>query len=112
MATKVFDRETLLDLLVNFVPLGIILFFIVAFGVYAPFGFDPLAKGVQYFLLLMPFVSLAILTYLSAKAIAGSEKRETVYLPGQATVEGAEPAEERVEDHEGVQAEPQDLEEA
>lgn len=112
METKIFDRETLLDLLVNFVPLGIIFFFIVAYFVYDPFGFDPMARGVQYVLLLFPFIGLAVLTYLSAKAIAGAEKRETVYLPGQATVSGAEPAEERVEGHEGVQTEPQDIDES
>lgn len=86
MAT-IFDRETLLDLVVNGVPLFIMLFFIVAFAVVNPFGFDPLASGLQFALIVVPFVALAILTYLSARAIAGDEARtERLLPPGQATV--------------------------
>jgi hypothetical protein len=93
MATKIFDRETMLDLTVNFIPLFIILFFIVGFAVFNPFGFDSMATGIQYALLLAPFAFLAILTYISARAIAGDEKRSTegVLPPGQATVPGVEP---------------------
>ena len=43
MATRIFDRETLLDLVVNAVPLFIMGFFIIAFVLFSPFGFDPLA---------------------------------------------------------------------
>jgi hypothetical protein len=89
--TEIFDRETVLDLVVNIIPLFIILFFIVAFVLFNPFGIDPLASGIQFGLLVAPFILLAILTYISGKAIAGSEKRFTVYLPGQATVTGAKP---------------------
>jgi hypothetical protein len=93
MATKIFDRETMLDLTVNFIPLFIILFFIVAFAVFNPFGFDSMATGIQYALLVAPFVFLAILTYISARAIAGDEKRSSdgVLPPGQAAVPGVEP---------------------
>jgi hypothetical protein len=91
MATETFDRETLLDLVVNVIPLFIILFFTVAFVLFNPFGFEPLASGIQFGLLVAPFVLLAILTYISGKAISGAEKRFTVYLPGQATVTGAKP---------------------
>lgn len=93
MATKIFDRDTLLDLTVNMVPLFIILFFVVGFALFNPFGFDPLATGIQYGLLVFPFVALAILTYLSGKAIAGDEKRAEVFAQGQAIVTGAEPIE-------------------
>jgi hypothetical protein len=89
--TEIFDRETLLDLVVNIIPLFIIFFFIVAFLLFNPFGVEPLASGIQFGLLVAPFVLLAILTYISGKAIAGSEKNFTVYLPGQATVTGAKP---------------------
>lgn len=91
MATRIFDRDTLLDLTVNFVPLFIMAFFVVGFLLVNPWGFDPLASGLQFGLLLAPFVALAVLTYYSGKAIAGDEKRSTVYIPGQATVPGAEP---------------------
>jgi hypothetical protein len=98
MATKVFDRDTLLDLTVNFIPLFIILFFIVGYAVYDPFGLDSVSRILQYVLLVAPFVLLAILTYLSGKAIATAEKTSTVYLPGGATVDDAEPIEEHEEE--------------
>jgi hypothetical protein len=97
MTDEIFDRETMLDLVVNFIPLFIILFFTLAFLFFNPFGFDSLNSGIQFGLLIAPFILLAILTYISGKAIAGTEKSYTVYLPGQATVTGAKPLHE----HEG-----------
>jgi len=98
MSTKVFDRDTLLDLTVNFVPLFILLFFLVGYVVYNPFGVDSVTRILQVTLLLAPFVLLAILTYLSGKAIATAEKTAPMYLPGGATVDGAEPIEEEHEE--------------
>jgi len=98
MSTKVFDRDTLLDLTVNFIPLFILLFFLVGYAVYRPFGIDSVSQILQYALLIAPFVLLALLTYLSGKAIATAEKTSTVYLPGGATVDGAEPIEEEHEE--------------
>ena len=94
METKIFDRETILDLMVNFIPLGIIFFFIAAFAVVDPWGFDLVASGLMFAIMGIMFVALAILTYLSAKAIAGDEKRATVYAQGQAGLKGAEPIHE------------------
>ncbi|MFC6872980.1 DUF6684 family protein [Halobellus marinus] len=94
MANKIFDRDTLLDLTVNVVPLFIMGFFVVAFAVFSPFGIDPLTSSVQFGLLAVPFVLLAVLTYFAGRAVAGSEKSGDVYLPGQASVEGATPIEE------------------
>lgn len=94
MANKIFDRDTLLDLTVNVVPLFIIAFFVVAFAAFSPFGIDPLASAIQFGLLAIPFVLLAILTYFAGRAVAGSERSGEVYLPGQAGVEGAEPLED------------------
>lgn len=96
MATKVFDREMFLDLVVNFIPLFILFFFIVGYAVYNPFGVDSVFRTLQYALIVTPFVLLGVLTYLSAKAIGASERDSAVYLPGGATVDGAEP----IEDHE------------
>jgi hypothetical protein len=98
MATTVFDRDTLLDLTVNFIPLFIILFFIVGFFVWSPFGVDRVSRILQYVLLIAPFVLLALLTYLSGKAISTAEKTGTVYMPGAATVDDAEPMEEEHEE--------------
>ena len=91
MEAKIFDRETMLDLVVNFIPLGIILFFITMFVVVSPWGFGGMASGVMLGLLIVPFVALAVLTYISAKAIAGDEKTKPVYAQGQAGLEEAEP---------------------
>jgi len=91
MEAKIFDRETMLDLVVNFIPLGIILFFIAVFVMVTPWGFDVRTSGVMLGLMIVPFVALAVLTYLSAKAIAGDEKTKPVYAQGQAGLEEAEP---------------------
>ena len=101
METKIFDRETMLDLVVNFIPLGIILFFIAVFVVVTPWGFDVRTSGVMLGLMIVPFVALAVLTYLSAKAIAVDEKTKPVYAQGQAGLEEAEP--ERHGDEESVE---------
>ena len=68
-----FERETLLDLTVNVIPLGIILFFVVGFAVVPAFGVDPVISGIQYSLLVVPFLGLAVLTYYAGKAIEGAE---------------------------------------
>ena len=99
MEAKIFDRETMLDLVVNFIPLGIILFFIALFVVVTPWGFNVRTSGVMLGLMIVPFVALAILTYLSAKAIAGDEKTKPVYAQGQAGLEEAEPEHHGDDDH-------------
>lgn len=102
METKIFDKETILDLMVNFIPLGIILFFIGAFVVFAPWGFDPMASGLMLAIMGGMFIALTVLTYYSAKAIAGDEKRATVYAQGQAGLEGAVPLHGSGDDAESV----------
>ncbi|PSQ45035.1 cox cluster protein [Halobacteriales archaeon SW_6_65_15] len=66
MANSVFDRETLLDISVNLIPLGMILFFVVLLvtgSTYEPNLFiETIALGLH----VVPFVSLAILTYIAA----------------------------------------------
>lgn len=104
MANRIFDKDTLLDLTVNIIPLFIILFFVVVFAVVNPWGFDPLGSGLQYALLIAPFVALAVLTYLSGKAIAGAEKSGKVFLPGQANVTGAKTLEEREAEAEALES--------
>lgn len=101
MADTVFDKETLLDLIVNGVPLFILLFFLGVFVALPYFGFGGLATLEQFLIVGLSFVGLAILTYIAAKKIAGTEKEGTNYLPGQANVPGAKPIEEREEEREG-----------
>jgi hypothetical protein len=71
---KTFDRETLLDLVVNAIPLGIILFFILAFALINPFGSDPVGTAIQFSIMIVTFVALAVLTYVSGKAISEAEQ--------------------------------------
>jgi len=73
MAEKAFDRETLLDLTVNVIPLGILLFFIAAFAVFTPWGFDPLISGLQFAIVGVTAVLLTILTYYAGKAVSTAE---------------------------------------
>lgn len=73
MADHTFDRETLLDLAVNVIPLGIILFFVVFFLVFDPFGNDPVAVALSQLLLVVPFVVLATITYVAGRIIAETE---------------------------------------
>ena len=86
MADRVFDRETLLDLIVNIIPLAIIGFFAVLFAAVNPFGFDLTYSTLSFALLVVPFVLLAILTYLSGRAIAGDEKHRGIDVERDAQV--------------------------
>jgi hypothetical protein len=71
---RIFDRETLLDLTVNIIPLGIILFFVVLFLAFRPFGVDPVATVISMGLLVIPFAALAVLTYFAGKVITEAER--------------------------------------
>ncbi|WP_138005403.1 DUF6684 family protein [Halalkalirubrum salinum] len=99
MESKIFDKETLLDLTVNFIPLGIILTFIAVFAVVSPWGFDIRASGIMYAVMIIMFTALGVLTYLSGKAIAGDEKTKPVYSQGQAFLDDSEPIEHEEADH-------------
>lgn len=74
MTERLFDRDTMLDLTVNMIPMGIILFFIIGFTVFNPFGFSLEKTSLQYALLIVPFVAMALLTYYAGKAIATGER--------------------------------------
>lgn len=92
---EIFDRETVLDLTVNMIPLGIILFFTGLFVFANPFaGLDRLGFLIMLGLHVMPFVGLALLTYVSGKAIGGDEERSAVFFQGQATMDNAPTREE------------------
>jgi hypothetical protein len=71
--SKTFDRETLLDLLVNAIPLGMLLFFILVFAVLNPFGSNPVHTAIQMTIMIVTFAALAALTYVSGKAISEAE---------------------------------------
>jgi len=106
---RIFDRETLLDLTVNFIPLGIILFFVVLFALFRPFGVDIVATVIMMGLLIIPFAALAVLTYFAGKVITEAERRgesetaETVAETAIGVGEGAaDEADDSSDDGEGA----------
>jgi archaellum biogenesis protein FlaJ (TadC family) len=76
MAQKVFDRETVLDLTVNFIPLGILALFFVAFIVFTPFGFDSVITTIQLAIIAVSGLGLLALTYYSGMAVSKAEKAQ------------------------------------
>ncbi len=78
MAAKVFDRETLLDLSVNVIPLVILALFAVLFLVLSPFGFDSTITTIQFGIIGTMAFGLTVLTYYSGKAVASAEREAEV----------------------------------
>lgn len=68
------DRETFLDVLVNLVPVGILVFFEIVFLMMTPWGHDPVAFAFMHFLTVLPLVLLLFVTYYSAKIITRDER--------------------------------------
>jgi hypothetical protein len=66
MPHPVFNRETLLDISVNLIPLGIILFFTVFLLFFSPWPQNLFVEVIALGLHVVPFVGLAILTWISA----------------------------------------------
>ena len=73
MEKELFDRETVLDLTVNFIPLGILLVFIVLYLVFNPFGVGSVISSIQFAIIGTMFLALAALTYYSGGAISRAE---------------------------------------
>ncbi|MFB6202635.1 MAG: DUF6684 family protein [Halorhabdus sp.] len=77
------DHETLLDLLVNGIPLGILVFFFAAFALASPFGWNSVASGLQLAIVGSMIVLLAVLSYYAGRAIANAERNgESEEPPG------------------------------
>ncbi len=74
--STLFTREAILDIVVNLVPLAIIAFFSVLFLVFAPWGYEPFPILLMTGLHVVPFVFLALITYLTLRAIEGGRVRE------------------------------------
>jgi hypothetical protein len=69
MASTLFTRDTFFDLLVNIIPIAIMAFFVVAFTVSNPWDGSLLGRALQYALIIVPLIALAILTYAAAVRI-------------------------------------------
>ncbi|MFC6961038.1 DUF6684 family protein [Halocatena marina] len=76
MGRYALNRETLLDVTVNIIPLFIILFYLVLFIVYDPYRWEPLIIGVSLILLIIPFVLLALVTYIAGRTIEQEETQQ------------------------------------
>lgn len=81
MSERTFDRETMLDLFVNAIPLAILLFFVVLYVAVAPFPENSVVLVVQLSIIVLTGVGLLLLTYYSGKAISNAEKEMDEYIP-------------------------------
>ncbi|MFT4884193.1 MAG: hypothetical protein ACI8U4_001706 [Natronomonas sp.] len=81
MSERTFDRDTLLDLFVNGIPLAILLFFVVLYVAVAPFPENSVVLVVQLSIITLTGVALALLTYFSGKAISTAEKEMEDPIP-------------------------------
>lgn len=75
MVQRVIDRKTAVDLIVNLIPMGMLVFFIGLFISISPWEWDPIAFVIAHGLLLVPLFFLALVTYVSGRAIARDERR-------------------------------------
>ena len=74
MNSSVFDKDTILDLTVNIVPLVILGFFIVLYLILNPWGFDDiLVSVISHGLMIFTFLNLLLLTYVAALFIERDE---------------------------------------
>ena len=71
-----FEKETWLNLTVNVIPLGMLLFFIVAFAVVPAFEGNPVFAVLQFTIMGSMFFGLALLTYYAGKAVQGAKESE------------------------------------
>lgn len=92
MSERLFDRETLLDLTVNVIPLGILAFFVAVYALVGSFPDDPLIVLIQMSIILLTAGALAVLTYYSGKAISGAEAEMDEYIPAGYSREDADVA--------------------
>jgi len=82
MAERYIDRETLLDLTVNIIPLGILAFFFVLFIAVSPWGWDPLFTTLMLGLILWHALLLTLVTWVAGRKIAREERTGETQHPG------------------------------
>lgn len=78
MTSTVFDKDTLLDLMVNIVPLAILAFFFLGFLLVNPWGSGiSLVRVIQFAIIGVMFLALTVLTYDAARRIeTGDEEAD------------------------------------
>lgn len=92
MSERTFDRDTLLDLSVNVIPIAILLFFVVLYAAIAPFPANPVVLAVQVSVITITGIALALLTYYSGKAISSAEDETDEPIPPGYSEDDAEVA--------------------
>lgn len=106
---RLLTRETLGDVLVNLVPLGVLAGFVAMFVVLSPYAKDPVYTTIQLSLVAIPAAILLVLTYYALKAVDAAERdAETAAPTGE-----PEPAPEtETEPEAGTETEPREETEA
>lgn len=69
MSYSPFDRETLLDIVVNIVPLVILAFFLLLFFFKTPYPRNVLYQNLSLILIVVPFALLGLLTWIAARYV-------------------------------------------
>jgi uncharacterized membrane protein (GlpM family) len=78
-------RETLGDVLVNLVPLGVLAGFVAMFVVASPYAKDPVYTTVQVSLVAVPALVLLVVTYYALKAVDAAERKTETALSSEDT---------------------------
>ena len=71
------ERDTVLDLVVNIIPIGILAFFSLLFLAFNPWGWDPFPIVITHFLTLFPLAVLVVVTYVAGRVIQRDEAKGT-----------------------------------
>lgn len=80
-----FEEETILDLTVNMIPLGMLIFFLALVMAINPWGTDAFQLTIAAVLHIVPIVGLALLTYFAGRIIQRDEQAaEAALEEGQA----------------------------
>lgn len=69
------ERDTVLDLVVNIIPIGILAFFSLLFLAFNPWGWDPFPIAITHFLTLFPLAVLVVVTYVAGRVIQRDEAK-------------------------------------
>ena len=75
------EHETVLDLTVNIIPVGILLGMEILFFVFNPWGWDLWIVFWMHFLTLFPLALLLVLTYVSGRVIQRDEGKTDEIQP-------------------------------
>jgi hypothetical protein len=75
------EHGMLFDVLVNVVPIGILLFFVVLFLAYGSFPSDPAVTLIQVSLILIPAIVVTVVTYYAVTAVTRDEREGGAEIP-------------------------------